>query len=97
MAWQLVDQGRPDEGQCGGEARLVQTDGDHVTVEATRPFPTGATLLAVDPATRVEYRIKVKNGRRVREGWFRIEGRFVSLTKAERAALLASLGPKPEA
>jgi hypothetical protein len=84
MAWQLVDQG-----QGGGDARLVETDGDRVVVEATRPFPIGATLVALDPATSVQYRVKVRGGRRTAPGWFRVEGRFVSMTKEERAALLA--------
>jgi hypothetical protein len=86
-AWRLVD-----EGQGPGEACLIETDGDRAAVEATRPFPVGATLTAIEPTSGTEYRIKVRSGRKLRDGCFRIEGRFISLTKAERAALLSTLG-----
>lgn len=91
MSWKL-----PDRGQGEGQARLVETDGHHAVVESTLPFAAGATLIAVDPATTTEYRIKVRGGKRVDATWFRIEGRFVSLTKAERELLLAALGAKSE-
>lgn len=87
MSWKL-----PDRGQGEGQARLVETDGHHAVVESTLPFAAGATLVAVDPATATEYRIKVRGGKRVDSTWFRIEGRFVSLTRAEREVLLAALG-----
>ena len=86
MRWQL-----PDRGQGEGQARLVKTDGHHAVVESTLPFAAGATLVGVDAATGTEYRIKVRGGKRIDDTWFRIEGRFVSLTKAEREVLLAGL------
>jgi hypothetical protein len=81
--WTLVDQGRG-----GGEARLIETDGDWAVVEATQAFPIGATLRALD-ATGTEYRVKVRGGKKVGEGWFRLEGRFMSMTREERERLLA--------
>jgi hypothetical protein len=91
VPWRLVDQG-----QGPGEARLVETNGHHALIESTLPFAAGALLIAVDPATGVEYRIKVRGGRRLNESWFRIEGRFVTLTKPERERLMLRLSPKPE-
>jgi hypothetical protein len=90
MTWRL-----PDHGQGEGQARLIESDGLHAVVESTLPFAAGATLTAIESETGNEYRIKVRGGRRIDATWFRIEGRFVSLTKAERERMLASLPPKP--
>lgn len=86
LVWVLAD-----HGQGEGRARLLETDGQRVAVESTLPFAAGATLVGTDPETQAEYRIKVRGGRRVGDAAFRIEGRFVSLTKAERERLLAAL------
>jgi hypothetical protein len=83
IEWNLVQ---------GGEARLVEMIGERAVVEAAQPFPTGATLIAVDPRTQVEYRVKVRGSRRVRESWYVVEGRFVSLTKPQREELAERLG-----
>ncbi|MEO8182363.1 MAG: hypothetical protein ABI895_26300 [Deltaproteobacteria bacterium] len=91
-SWQLVDQGRG-----GGEVRLIETDGEWAVVEATQAFPIGATLRAVDAATGVEYRIKVRGGKKVAEGWFRVEGRLMSLTREQREKLLGAIGKPSEA
>jgi hypothetical protein len=91
VSWRL-----PDQGQGEGQARLVETDGQRAVVESTLPFAAGATLVGVDPATSSEYRIKVRGGRRIDDTWFRIEGRFVSLTKGERARMLSAFAAKPE-
>ena len=86
MLWQL-----PDHGQGAGQARVVETDGERVTVESTLPFAAGATLVGIDAGTNGEYRVKVRGGRRVDDQWFRIEGRFVLLTRDERERLLSAL------
>jgi hypothetical protein len=86
VAWRL-----PDQGQGEGQARLIESDGQRAIVEASLPFAAGATLIGSDDATQTEYRVKVRGGRRLENGWFRIEGRFVSLTKADRELLLAEL------
>jgi hypothetical protein len=91
MSWHL-----PDQGQGEGEARLIETDGQRAVVESTLPFAAGATLIGIDAVTSTEYRIKVRGGRRIDAQWFRIEGRFVSLTRAERDRLLATLGGNSE-
>jgi hypothetical protein len=85
MSWKL-----PDSGQGEGQARLVETDGNHAVVESTLPFAAGSTLIGIDAASNTEYRVKVRGGRRLDATWFRIEGRFVSLTKPERERLLAA-------
>jgi hypothetical protein len=90
MTWRLVDRGQGE-----GEARIVETDGYRALIESTLPFAKGAMLIGVDPAKGVEYRVKVRGSRRLNERWFRIEGRFVSLTKPERERLLAEFAPKP--
>jgi hypothetical protein len=86
MTWRL-----PDRGQGEGQARLLETDGQRVVVESTLAFAAGATLIGVELVTSTEYRIKVRGGRRIDDTWFRIEGRFVGLTKAERERLLEEL------
>jgi len=89
VSWRLEDRGQGE-----GEARLVETDGQRAVVESTLPFAAGATLVGTDPATGTEYRVKVRGGKRIDEKWFRIEGRFVSLTKAEREELLAAFSAR---
>lgn len=84
MSWRLIDQGQGE-----GLARLIETDGQRAVVESNQPFAVGATMIAIHPPSGVEYRIKVRSGRRVNDTWFRIEGRFISLTKPEREGLLA--------
>lgn len=86
IEWKLAD-----HGQGEGRARLLETDGQRVAVESSLPFAAGATLVGIDADTQAEYRIKVRGGRRVGDAAFRIEGRFVSLTKAERERLLEAL------
>ena len=76
---------------CIGATRGLPLPMQRVAVESTLPFAAGATLVGTDPETQSEYRIKVRGGRRVGEGAFRIEGRFVSLTRDERERLLAAL------
>jgi len=81
----------------GGEARVVETDGDFITLESTRAFPPGAPLVARSEGTGEapghDYRVKVRGSRRVSEGLFRVEGRLVNLSRPERERLLGSVGP----
>jgi len=88
MNWRLVDQGHGE-----GEARLLETDGNRALVQSSQPFPTGATLIGIDLETGAEYRVKVRHGRRKDDRWFQIEGRFLSLTKEQREAVLAAVAP----
>jgi hypothetical protein len=86
----------------GGDAFIVEHSGgaheDFVTLASSAPSPPGSTVEAVydgTPGTRsVVIRVKVRGCRKDalpdgREG-FRIEGRFVSLSRGDREALFAS-------
>ena len=80
----------------GGDAFIVEHAGDAVTLASTAPSPPGSTLEAsfAGPPRSVTVRVKVRGCRRTslpdgREG-FRIEGRFVSLTRGDREALFAA-------
>jgi hypothetical protein len=89
MSWKLADQGQGE-----GQAELLESDGHHAVVRSTLPFAAGATLVGFDAESNTQYRIKVRGGRRLDPTWFRIEGRFVSLTVAERERLLAALAER---
>ncbi|HEY3668065.1 MAG TPA: hypothetical protein VGL19_18810 [Polyangiaceae bacterium] len=73
--------------RSGGQAAIVENQGDHVTVRSSVPSPPGSTLalLYEDQAIHV----KVRGCKRLDEAGlpFRIEGRFVSLTRATREKL----------
>ena len=84
----------------GGDAFIVEhsATSDFVTLASSAPSPPGSTVEAVFTATgaplSVTVRVKVRGWRRdalpdAREG-FRIEGRFVSLTRSDREALFGS-------
>lgn len=70
----------------GGTAEVLETDGDTVTVLSTLSSPPGSPLEGrLDDWT---LRIKVKSCKREGDG-FRIEGRWVNLSRAQRDRLLA--------
>jgi hypothetical protein len=82
----------------GGDAFVVEHSrlGDFVTLASTAPSPPGSTLEATHQGGErsVSVRVKVRGCRRHslpdgRDG-FRIEGRFVSLTRADREGLFGS-------
>jgi len=74
----------------GGTAHVDQSDGEHVVLLASRPSPPGSTLTgrAGDDAG---YLVKVRGCRRVDDtepARFRIDGRWVNLSRAQRARVL---------
>lgn len=73
----------------GGSALVLETDGERVTVLAPEASPPGSTLAARLEGASVS--IKVRGCRRVEADAagraFRIEGRFVSLSRALREKL----------
>lgn len=80
----------------GGDAFITEHSEDFVTLASSAPSPPGSTVEAIHggKAGSVTVRVKVRGCQRQplpdgREG-FRIEGRFVSLTRAEREALFGS-------
>lgn len=85
----------PLELKRGGDAFIIEHSGDFVTLASSAPSPPGSTVEAAFQGSRsVSVRVKVRGCRRDplpdgRDG-FRIEGRFVSLTRADREILFAS-------
>lgn len=80
----------------GGDAFIVEQKDDFVTLSSVAPSPPGSTVEATHrgDARLTTIRVKVRGCRREplhdgREG-FRIDGRFVSLTRADREALFGS-------
>ena len=78
----------------GGAAAIVETQGDHVTLRSSVASPPGSTLSLDHRGLTVL--VKVRGCKRLDDGAlpFRIEGRFVSLTRAAREQLF---GSKPNA
>ena len=73
----------------GGTAAVLEVNGEHVVVLSSLSSPPGSPLEAkLDPGT---LRIKVRSCHRVEPDdagrTFRIEGRLVSLTRAQRETL----------
>jgi hypothetical protein len=79
----------------GESAEIASTDGDQVTLRSSIPSPPGSSLEgSLDSHTlRVKVRSCRKDPKNSVERCFTIEGRFVSLTKAQRAAILGD--PEP--
>lgn len=80
----------------GGDAFIVEHQADFVTLASVAPSPPGSTVEATQTGGErsVTVRVKVRGCRRHplpdgRDG-FRIEGRFVSLTRADREMLFGS-------
>ncbi len=74
----------------GGTAQLEESDGDRVVLLATRSSPPGSTLSGRN-GDDAPYLVKVRGCRRVVEAepaQFRIEGRWVNLSRAQRARVL---------
>ncbi len=74
---------------AGGAAVIVALDGDHVTLLAPAASPPGSSLVASFEGQTLT--IKVRGSRRTPPDesgrCFRVEGRFVSLSRAQRLAL----------
>ncbi len=74
----------------GGTAAVLETDGEHITLLAPLASPPGSSLSASFEGQGVT--IKVRGSRRVEPDaagrTFRVEGRFVSLSRPLRLALL---------
>ncbi len=76
----------------GERASIVATDGDQVTLCASVSSPPGSSLSATldGHSLLVKVRGCRKNPQNPEGFPFTIEGRFVSLTKAQREAVLAT-------
>ena len=73
----------------GGTAVVLEVTGEHVALLSSLPSPPGSPLEATLEGHAL--RVKVRSCRRVDPDeagrTFRIEGRFVSLTRGQREAL----------
>ena len=71
----------------GGEAAIVENEGDHVVVRSSIASPPGSTLSMRHGELPVL--VKVRGCKRLEESQlpFRIEGRLVSFTRAARETL----------
>ena len=69
---------------AGGDAAIVENQGDHVVLHSSAPSPPGSTLALKHGELRLL--VKVRGCKRLNEADlpFRIEGRLVSFTRAAR-------------
>jgi len=74
----------------GGEAAIVENQGDHVVVRSSVASPPGSTLSMRHGELSVQ--VKVRGCKRLAEAElpFRIEGRLVSFTRAARETLFGN-------
>jgi hypothetical protein len=71
----------------GGTFTVVDTDGDLVVLSSTRALPPGAPARAHVAGDAATWVVKVRGSRAEGSG-FRVEGRFVNLTRAQRERAL---------
>jgi hypothetical protein len=76
----------------GIHATLVEVDGDKAVVESGAAAAPGTPLALMAPRLGAQLQIKVRGCRKLSDEplTFRIEGRFVNLSGAQRSALLAA-------
>ena len=78
----------------GGDAAIVENQGDHVTVRSSAASPPGSTLALVHihGSERLAVQVKVRGCKKLAESElpFRIEGRLVSFTRAAREVLFGT-------
>ncbi len=76
----------------GGRGRIVESDGNHVTIVADVSSPPGSTLVA-ESESLGSCRIKVRGCKRAEQNsvdsGYRIDGRFVNLSRSQRRLLLS--------
>jgi len=73
-----------------GPGRIVSTDGTRVVLESATAAPPGASLSCKVEGTAPPFKVKVSSCKRSdgsSTNAFRIEGRFVDLTREQRTAL----------
>jgi hypothetical protein len=79
----------------GGNAIVLESNGDFVTLLSSRAAPPGTPL--VGDFEGGSYRVKVRGCRKTEEDSarpFRIEGRFQNLSRSQRERVLRSLPTK---
>lgn len=77
----------------GGRAEVLQTDGQLAVLRSSRAAAPGQPLTAqVSLSSTTQLRLKVQGCRREADGWFRIHGRWLDLTRAVREELVGRFG-----
>lgn len=71
-----------------GQAELKEATPEAGKVYSTRAFPPGSSLEASNPELSQIFSLKVKNCKKQPDGRFLIEGKWVNLTREQRAWLL---------
>jgi hypothetical protein len=77
-----------------GTALLVESDGDRVALLMDAPAPPGMSLHGTLAGELLGYTVKVLRCRREATS-FRVEGRFVNLSRALRQRVQAALAAEP--
>jgi len=74
---------------------IVESDGSHARVRSSRASPPGSMLEGTAEGESRPYRVKVRSCRRTDDGDlpFSIEGRFVDLTREQRAKIPVKAPP----
>ncbi len=75
--------------KSGGNARILESDGDKTTIESPEAFPPGSTVLGAVDGVSAEFHLKVKSCKRQGET-FRIEGRLRNATREMKARVQTS-------
>ncbi len=71
-----------------GSASIETTDGNFVSLHSSRAFPPGSTLRGVLQGEGLRYEVKVRGSKRTdtdSEHPFRVDGRFINLSREHRA------------
>lgn len=83
---------------AGGEAEVIETDGERAIVRSSRSAAPGTPLAATsDLPSSSPLKLKVHGCRKEADGWFRIHGRWLDLTRVVRLELLERMGDGPGA
>jgi hypothetical protein len=70
-----------------GTGRIVSVEGARVVLETEAAAPPGASLSCDVEGMPLPFKVKVSGCKRTAPGTFRIEGRFVDLTREQRLAI----------
>lgn len=73
----------------GGDGLLVESDGNFAKISSSIPSPPGSTLEGSVEGTLGVFAIKVKNCKKQPDGRFLLDGKWVNLTREQRARVLA--------
>jgi len=74
----------------GGDAELLSSDGAFASISSSIPSPPGSTLEGRATDFAQLFALKVKNCKKQPDGRFRIDGKWVNLSREQRARVLAS-------